>query len=336
MKYSRIHQFDIAAAQSEAALISAPLNSPVDEAHEDLFDQFRSAFHTHARRQFGLFDPEFADAALAGGISAYHGGELGAEGWDERLAECFRRSLGADAQPGRWFLWFVIEQRADVECVYLFLFQQEQSHHLRADLSVGSGNAINPARLQFGVKLDVAEWAAGESRAYLSFLAPRNQQPVTLAWNAMIGFSEGVDRKVQTETFLDAVERFAESLPPEKEHECRARVVDYCLDQERSGEPVEIRALSRHVDEAEPDAFARFLAEHVQEAPRELYPDRRQLKRYTRLYGRDQDLSISFSSVMLGRNIIYDERNDTLVIRAIPKALKQQLARHGKKTDEPR
>jgi nucleoid-associated protein len=62
-----------------------------------------------------------------------------------------------------------------------------------------------------------------------------------------------------------------------------------------------------------------------------LYTDRNQLKRYTRLYGRDQDLSISFSTAMLGRHITYDENTGTLTIRAIPKALKSQLTRHIKK-----
>ena len=67
--------------------------------------------------------------------------------------------------------------------------------------------------------------------------------------------------------------------------------------------------------------------------PPALYTDRNQLKRYTRFYGRDQDLSISFSTLMLGRHIVYDEASDTLTIRAIPKSLKAQLSRHAKKRE---
>jgi nucleoid-associated protein len=94
---------------------------------------------------------------------------------------------------------------------------------------------------------------------------------------------------------------------------------------------VALQALSRHVDEDAPDALLNFVSEKFEEAPPELYADRNQLKRYTRLYGRDQDLSISFSTAMLGNHITYDESAGTLTIRAIPKSLHAQLARHKKK-----
>jgi nucleoid-associated protein len=106
-------------------------------------------------------------------------------------------------------------------------------------------------------------------------------------------------------------------------------VVNYCLDQDRAGEPVELNALSRHVDEAEPEALKNFYTEHFAEPP-PLYADRKQLKRYTRFFGRDNDLSIGFSTLMLRRDILYDESSGKLTIRAIPKSLKSQLACHIK------
>ena len=115
------------------------------------------------------------------------------------------------------------------------------------------------------------------------------------------------------------------------EQEYRHRVIDYCVDQDRQGEPVALKALSRYVDESSPDAFMRFIADNQEEPSLELYTDRNSLKRYTRFFGRDQDISISFSTAVFGNNIIYDERSDTLTIRSIPKSLKLQLKKYLKK-----
>jgi nucleoid-associated protein len=155
------------------------------------------------------------------------------------------------------------------------------------------------------------------------------------SWRALIGFAEDTDRAAKTEEFLEVLDQYAAALPAEKERDYRERVVNYCRDQERTGEPVELKALSRHVDEEAPDALLSFLTERISE-PTPLYTDRTQMKRYTRLYGRDQDLSISFSTMMLGRHITYDENTDTLTIKAIPKSLKSQLARHLKAFEKAR
>jgi nucleoid-associated protein len=162
------------------------------------------------------------------------------------------------------------------------------------------------------------------------YLAPRNSLPATQAWKALVGFAENAADAQKTEALLTAIDRYADKLPDEREHEYRAKVAEYCLDQDRAGAPVELKELSRHVDEDAPDALLDFLAQHMEEAALPLYTDRRQLKRYTRLFGRDNDLSIGFSTQMLGNNIIYDENAGTLTIRSIPRSLKSQLARHAR------
>ena len=229
-----------------------------------------------------------------------------------------------------WYLWFIVEAGGDDELVYLFLLQQEESHCISSQLTVATGHSVVPGQLQFAAKVDLGEYGR-ESSTCLSCLAPKNQQPVTKAWHALIGFAEGVDRVEQTEQLLGVVERFTEALPPEQEQDYRTRVVDYCMAQSKLGEPVEMEALSRYVDEEKPEALLRFVTEQAEAPPPALYTDRNQLKRYTRFYGRDQDLSFSFSTLMLGQHIVYDESSDTLTIRAIPKSLKAQLARHAKK-----
>lgn len=332
MNYSRIFQFLPAASEEDPAFDTALSGSNEDDTHAGLFDSLRATFHTHSRRQHGIFDAHLPSSALAVGIDDYHGETLDAENLGLRLAQHFRQGMNGGDLPHPWYLWLVIEQSGDEKFIYLFLLKQDESYHIGTQHTVAAGRAIRPERLQYAAKVSLTEWLA-KSPTYLTYLAPKNQAPITLAWKTLTGFAENIDQAAQTEVLLTAIDRFAEELPPEKEHDYRARVVAYCLDQDRMGEPVEIKALSRHVDEEAPSALSNFLTKHIEAPTEAMYTDRKQLRRYTRFYGRDNDLSIGFSTLMLGRNIIYDESTETLTISAIPKSLKSQLSRYAKKSE---
>ena len=331
MNYSRIYQFARSGTEHSLTFDSALSGSNGDDAHHSLFDSLRSVFHGHARRQFGIFAAELPSAALAVGIRDYHSGILDTEKLGLRLAEHIKQSIGSSDQQHPWYLWFIVEQNGADQFIYLFLLKQDESYHISVQQTVNVGGAIRPDRLQYAAKINLNEWLA-QSKTYLMYLAPKNQSAITLAWKSLVGFAEGVDRAAQTEVLLTAIDRYADELPPEQEHDYRTRVAEYCLDQDRVGEPVEIKALSQHVDEEAPTALMNFLTAHIEEPAPELYADRKQLKRYTRLYGRDNDLSIGFSTLTLGRNIIYDEATETLTIHSIPKTLKSQLVRYVKKS----
>jgi nucleoid-associated protein len=331
LNYSRIFQFTSTGTEGQLTYDGALPGNNADEAHHNLFDSLRGVFHAHSRRQFGIFDAELPNAAMAVGVRDYHGQIIDAEKFGLRLAEQIKQNIDSGDLQYSWYLWFIVEQNGADQFIYLFLLKQDESYHFSTQHTVTVGGAIRPDRLQYAAKINLNEWHA-QSKTYLMYLAPKNQTAMTLVWKSLIGFAEGVDRAAQTEVLLTAIDRYADELPPEKEHEYRERIVEYCLDQDRIGEPVEIKALSRHVDEDAPAALMNFLTEHSEAPATELYADRKQLKRYTRLYGRDNDLSIGFSTLTLGRNIIYDESTETLTIRAIPKTLKSQLARFVKKS----
>ncbi len=333
MNYSRLFQFTPASTNGGVTLEPAVPGTNDDDAHLSLFDSLKAVFHTHPRRQFGMFDAESPRSAFAAAVGDYQSQTIDTDELGLKLAQKILAEMNSVEKPQPWYLWLISDQGGDGKVIYLFLLKHDEVHHISAQQTVTTGRTIQPTRLQYAVKLSVSEWQSAQSKTYLSYLAPKNKDPITLIWNELIGFSEGADRSTQTEEFLTVVERYAEKLPPEQEQEYRTRVVNYCLDQDRAGEPVEIQALSRHVDEAAPEALMNFYTEHYEEPTTPLYTDRKQLKRYTRFFGRDNDLSIGFSTLMLGRDIIYDESSGTLTIRVIPKSLKSQLARHVKKAE---
>lgn len=274
---------------------------------------------------------------MASALGDYYQQKTNAASLGEHLSSQYRAALPAREQNLNEalfindYLWMIIDESGDSEVLYLFLLQHDDSHHITPALTVSNGPSLFTNRLQYAARIHLNDWMREDSKTYLSFLAPKNQHPQTLAWNALLGFSEGIDRAAKTEEFLGTLEHYATTLAPEKAQETRDRVIDYCMDQSRQGKPVELQALSEHVDESAPSKLLDFMKERIEEPADELYTDRNKLKRYTRFYGRDQDLSIGFSTAMLGSHIAYDENSDTLTIKAIPKSLKSQLKQYLKK-----
>lgn len=333
MKFSRIYHFTTRDGQIKRAVspVDAIRDEEVEGIHEVLFDKLRSVFLTNARRQFGFFDasPETETSIV---LKDYHRQQIDDAQLAELLASQFQSGLPLESDVNV-YLWLVIDHSGDSDVLYVFLLQHDESFHISPQLTVHSGPSLFTNRLQYGARVHLNEWLNDNVQTYLSVVAPRNQYPLTLAWNTFIRFSEGLNRAAKTEEFLGSIEQFTQTLEPEKAREYRSKVVDYCIDQDKQGMPVELRALSEHVDDAAPAALLNFLKERIEEPPQGIYTDRKQLRRYTRFFGRDQDLSIGFSTAMLGNHISYDEHSDTLTIRAIPKALKSQLRQYLKKPD---
>lgn len=337
MKFSRIYHLTVRDGQihRSASPLDAIHNESDEGAHELLFDKLRSVFLTHPRRQFGFFEAS-PEAEVSTVLKCYHRQEIDDTQLADQLASQFQSGLLIEPptdQNVNVYLWLVIDRSGDSDVVYAFLLQHDESFHISPQLTVCSGPSLFTNRLQYGARVHLNEWLNDNVQTYLSIVAPRNQQPQTLAWNTFIRFSEGLNRAAKTEEFLGSIEQFTQTLEPEKAREYRSKVVDYCIDQDKQGMPVELRALSEHVDDAAPAALLNFLKERIEEPPQGIYTDRKQLRRYTRFFGRDQDLSIGFSTAMLGNHISYDEHSDTLTIRAIPKALKSQLRQYLKKAD---
>ena len=90
--------------------------------------------------------------------------------------------------------------------------------------------------------------------------------------------------------------------------------------------------LSFQVDQKEPTRFSQFAQERQTDPIDEIHTDRARLKRYVRFSGRDKNLSISFSSDRFGEGIVYDTDSESLIIKDIPKSLKQQLVKHQSKS----
>ena len=184
----------------------------------------------------------------------------------------------------------------------------------------------------FGIKVDLAEWKVRKNYAYLSMLPPRGNPEMAKIFDELTGFGDGIDKQESTEAFLKGVESFAKQLPEDKVNDYRTKVVDYCMEQEQKDEPVNIHGLSKELDGIDCEKFVREVLPHNPAGEEEeVILDRKSLRRYIKLSGRERDLAISFSSYHLNGRVSYEEKTDTLSIHGLPNALRSQLLVYLKK-----
>lgn len=303
----------------------------VEGSTYSLFEQLRINYRRSAQKRYGRFDPTRADAPLPGLLQQQQSGALPFTSMSKQLLEAFRIQYDPTDDPFSAHLLMAMEELLGEQWFYLFWIKHIDSLQIAGAMEAEAAQYIDTARLSYACAINLSDWQAdSDEQRYLSILTSRGDKVMSDAFSQSIAFTNSVDIAAETEEFLGIVDQFTESLPEEAAQKTREQVLEYCVENNRNGEPVVMKELSLQIDDQAPEAFAQFVEEKQQQPRESFHTDRAQLKRYSRFSGRDKNLSISFSSNVFGDMIEYDEQAETLTIRQVPRTLKEQLLRAKK------
>jgi nucleoid-associated protein len=129
---------------------------------------------------------------------------------------------------------------------------------------------------------------------------------------------------------MQAVDDFCADSKLEKQevNEYKKQVYDYCNEQIKSGEEVQVSELSGELPPSQDGtSFMDFTKEQGYELEESFPGDRATVRKLTKYVGAGGGLNISFDSLLLGERIFYDPETDTLTIKGTPPNLKDQLSR---------
>jgi len=302
----------------------------VDERPVVLLDKLKSSFLARLSRKHGSFFSEGESVSLlARELESFLEGDhsfaqLSVAVMEQLECEINKSPIELDAH----FLFFIEQSDEQHHLFHLFVVNQSESLAISDNLEVTPCYFIDTGPSLFGIKVDLVEWQVRKNYAPLSLLPPRGNLLFAEIFEKTMGFSNGIDKEEETLAFLEGIESFAKQLPNEKVDEYRSQVVDYCSEQDGRDEPVNISGLSKSLDDIDADMFVRELSGRHPQGNENVMIDRRSLRRYVKFSGREKDLAISFSSYQLNNRVNYDADNDTLSIKGIPKALRNQLLGH--------
>ncbi len=310
----------------EARFVARDTELPLDGKVEELLRELKRTYCNRTGKSYGQFSEDTGNYPFSGLLKNYCDKSISFASFTRTIMQHFKVELEKDdAVVDAHFLIFQ-EKLADTEYLYLFMVDHDEALYIDGELLVKSTHNIGG--LMLGARIDLLEWQSGGG-GYLSLMRQRGDKALTDAFFGLVGFADQqMDIYKDTAEFLDIVSAYSKQLPEDKAQEARAKVVDYCIAQDKSGESVVFDTLSGVVNEEQPEAFAKFVKQKQQLPKKALIPHRTRMRQFLRLSGRDEEMSLSFNVECLGNSIEYDADNETLTVKKIPNALKSRLLEH--------
>ena len=297
--------------------------------------ELKTHFIRKGGKQYGRFATDTALFPAPAWLQEYRQGRLGfvslTHKWVTQLAlEIEKTSSTLDG-----YLFFVEESLEAGQSLSLFFAEHQHAVYLDGTLELDHSRYLDTAGFTLAARVNLDDWEAGNSATYLTLLTARGDRDLAAAFADAIGFSDKYDIKADTSRFLEVVDTYSKNLDEQAARLTRNKVVDYCLEQSKAGQPVVLNELSQtlasETGQGAPDDFVRFVESRQEEPPAEFIPDSGQIRNYVRLSGRNDSLSMSFASECLGKEIEYDAEKDVLMIKNIPTSLKSKLLKHLKR-----
>jgi len=305
--------------------------NPNQGAIVSLFTQLKQALQRSATRQYGSFDINQTDNPIPAWLAKFRDEEIGFVSISKKITEQLQLVLTDTVEPFSAHLLFIVEELMEHQYLYIFWINHSDAQRINSHLEAEELSFIDGQKIQYVVKLDFSQWEIKDWQQYLTLQTARGNREIAHAFTKLVGFVSGVDLQQQTDEFLNIVDQYTQTLDGEQGNPTKNAIVNYCVDQDMQGNPINFESLSQTLDENAPDKFSQFIGEKQEKPQKEIYAHRSSLKKYVRFYGREKDLSISFSSDRMDDNIIYDEQAGSLTFKQVPKSLQAQLAKHLKK-----
>ncbi|KAA0013848.1 nucleoid-associated protein YejK [Billgrantia pellis] len=327
--HSVIHRIDKASSDQPATLHAASSELPGSDRMEALLAAFHEAYHgkTKSWGHFRAGEDGETQQAFVQALEDYLEARSDFVAFTRDIAGRLLPLIDAHLSLSGHLL-FVDYRQGDTHYLSLALLHHREGFGIASSLEPIAAPQLNLARMSLAARLNLTQWRDGAaSRHYLSWVHDRGGRKLAEEMAELMGATEGIDATGETRTLLKAFSDYVEQedLPEEESREKTEALIDYANDQARRGEPITLEELSELLDEQQPKAFY----EHIRNADYglspEIPPDKRTLRQFRRFTGRAGGVSISFDSHLLGSSIEYDETQDRLIIKQVPKQLKEQL-----------
>ncbi|MDH3327041.1 MAG: nucleoid-associated protein [Gammaproteobacteria bacterium] len=323
----------------DAVLFLRKSELPNNPQQISLFDSLKTSLNARISRKHGSFDTNIETAILAAEVESFMNDKTQFQAlttnFMKKLEEILNQQNG---EINAHFLFFIdtVEQR---DLLYLFIVNQNEYLTFNDTLEITPSFSIDTGSSLCGIKLNIDDWKERPKYHYLTIVPPKGNEVLSDALHDLSGFGNNIDRAKSTKEFLDNLDSFSQHIPAEKQKEFREQVIGYCEEQEAKDEAVHIPTLSQSIEGIDCEKFIREMLPNnparadvsEDDSEQELMIDKGSLRRYIKFSGRDKDLSLTFSTNQLDESVFYNENDETLTIKNIPKGLKKQLVSHFKR-----
>lgn len=299
-----------------------------DTSTENLVSELHRVFNAKAGKGFGSFK---ADSDVQRWLQALRKGEQDFYTFSQQSAECLKQELIKYPFADEGILVLAEYQSLATHYLFIGLLPLNQSLKVTEGLDISATDYLDINKMDIAARVDLSSFETDKSsNRYLSYIKGRVGRKVSDFFLDFLQAEVGLDPKQQNQVLMQAVEDFCSDAKLEKEEAIsyKKQVYDYCNDQIKSGDEVQVKELSSELPAShEGTSFLEFTREHGYQLEESFPGDRATVRKLTKYVGAGGGLNISFDSLLMGERVFYDPETDTLTIKGTPPNLRDQLTR---------
>ncbi|MFC0309172.1 nucleoid-associated protein YejK [Gallibacterium trehalosifermentans] len=297
----------------------------------DLVQQLMLELHQHYQAKNKTYAVFHAESKFAQMLNRYLEQELDFLAFSQEAAQLLAQEISqySFATGGT----FIMSQYNFLATDYLFLGLVDNRTSLLVDeqLEVHDTEYLDLSKCDIIARINLTELKVdAQSNRYLTFLKGRIGRKVGDFFMDFLGAEEGLNPREQNQILVQAVQDYCrqDEVEPEQAKEVKQQILTYCKARVDEGEEINIKTLSAEIAPLNGQSFVEFTQSEDYALEETIPPLSATLKKLEKFSGSGRGVTISFMTDLLGERIIWDEANDTLLIKGLPANLKDQLQRN--------
>ncbi|PKQ41937.1 hypothetical protein CXP40_07290 [Pseudomonas sp. YY-1] len=191
-------------------------------------------------------------------------------------------------------------------------------------LDLNNSLSFDISHLHEAARVDIEKWQNNQ-QPYLSFIKRRaGESEITQYFRAAISCTEYTDAKHNTEIAVKAMEDYciAQGWDADRCQLTRDRLYNFCNERKQEEAPVNLTALSAHINEQDPESFVQYVRENNYEVSEIFSPNPATYKKLMRVSRRFGSISVSFDvNDLRTETVYYDPDADSIIIKRPPAEL---------------
>ena len=299
---------------------------PITESAQRLVDQLYQHYHTRPGKGYGRFEEDELSFPMPRLIREHvldqtlNFADLSVV-MMQHLAEC----AGQEPLACGAYVLIARIRLAPSDCILVALISEAIGTAIDPQLNILDSMHLDLGNLRAAGRIDLMAWQNGAER-YISFLKGRSD--VAQYFKQFLGCNDVVIALKETQKLVQSLNDFAEAQGMEgaQRDQMLERAHGYLDELGGHGAPINLDRIAEHVWPEAPERLQSVLHDESKELSSGFVPDRRAIRPLVRYKANGPQWKLEFdrSSLRSGA-VIYDKRNDTLVLSNVPEHLKRLL-----------
>lgn len=333
-----IHQVEKQADQGASTLSLSPKSLEVSSALENFLADLNKVYNSKPSKVFGAFlKPDTAETgnvqseqseSLQILLSSYLKQSSSFVELTQQAMQLLKHYIDQASKATGGYLVFVHYTLFGSDFLTIAMLNNISGVAVNTNLEIDPVDYLELSKLHLAARIDLTDWQEDEqSGRYISMIRGKESHKLSEYFRKFIGSDESISSKQETSELLTAVSQFCdENIDDEtQKSQIKQKASEFCLEQADKGQNVVLKDFSNYAAEGVVDDFLNYVNSEQFKLSQEVAPNKTVIRRFNKLSGRNDRVSITINEEAIGESVIFDPEKETLTITDLPANLKAQL-----------